>query len=65
MILSSRDLRRLADALDGLTQIRAEHGVTPGLYDTGFTLRTEAGDDCTLRLSVRDDELVVDDRYGD
>lgn len=65
LVLSSRDLRRLADALDELDSIRVKHFVTPGQsYEPGVTLRTEAGDTVDLKVSLRDGELVIDDRYG-
>jgi hypothetical protein len=62
--LTSTDLRNLAAALDKLTVMHRAHGVLPGHYDRGVTIRTEEGDDVQLGVSVVDDELVIDDRYG-
>ena len=64
LILSSSDLRHLADALDELTSIHEKHRTMPGAYGSGLTFTTEGGDEVCLDVALRDGELVIDDRYG-
>ena len=64
LVLSSNDLRHLADALDALTALYNAHAVAPGLYDRGVTFDTDAHEKVSLRVSLREGELVIDDRYG-
>lgn len=64
LVLTVNDLRHLADALEALNEIRDNHQVTPGQYDRGITICTSFGDDVSLKVSIVDDELVIDDRSG-
>lgn len=67
LVLNATDLRALADGLDALSKARREHGVSPGHYDLGVTLRTES-DEVTLRVAWEEidglEQFVIDDRYG-
>jgi hypothetical protein len=64
MVLTSNDLRHLADALDDLTKLYNAHAVTPGLYEHGVTFETDAKDTISFRVRLVDGQLVIDDRYG-
>lgn len=64
LILTSTDLRNLASGLDGMNDLFRKYGVTPGQYDPGLSVTTEAGDTVTLHIAFDDGALVIHDRYG-